>query len=103
MLSGLALNQYFTRNLANRSFEEACEHLRNFFEGPGSERKNLSEWNIISLATVIEDSKDKPLSEYLQLLVNKLTLLQHGLPRKLRTDSFLTNKLVTVYQEIKVY
>jgi hypothetical protein len=101
MFSGLALNLYFTSNFANFSFEDACKNIRNFFEGPGSERKNLSEWNTISLATVIEDSKDKPLSEYLQLLVNKFLLLQHGLPKELRTDSFLTNKLVTACQEIK--
>jgi hypothetical protein len=65
MFLELALNQYFTRNLVNRLFEEVYEHLRNFFKKSGSERKNLSEWNTILLATVIEDSKNKPLSEYL--------------------------------------
>ena len=43
MLSGLALNLYFTGNFANFTFEDACKGIRNFFEGPGSERKSLSE------------------------------------------------------------
>jgi hypothetical protein len=35
ILIGLALNQYFNGGLATRTFEEACRHLRGFFEGPG--------------------------------------------------------------------
>ena len=100
MLAGLALNQYFNGALAKLSFEDACTHLRGFFEGPGSERKILGEWNAISLKTVMDENTDKSTSACLQLLIDKLSQLQHGLTPELRTVAFLTNKLVTSCQGI---
>jgi hypothetical protein len=49
MLKGLAEKHYYSSNLADRSFEYTCAHMRNFFEGPEYYRKNLTEWNSISL------------------------------------------------------
>jgi hypothetical protein len=49
MLKGLAEEHYYSSNLADRSFEDTCIHMRNFFEGPEYYRKNLTEWNSISL------------------------------------------------------
>ena len=83
MLAGLALNRHFNGSLANLSFGDACTHLRGFFEGPGSERKTLGEWNAISLKTVMDDNTDKSTSFCLQLLIDKLCQLQHGLTPEL--------------------
>ena len=100
MLTGLAWNQYFNAGLKDQTFEQACLHMRNFFEGPGSERKNLGEWNAISLKTMIDENSDKSTTDCLQLLIGKLSQLQHGLPSDLRSNGFLTNKLVTACQAI---
>ena len=43
MLKGLALSYYYSCNLSTKSFEIACESMRNFFEGPEYYRKNLTE------------------------------------------------------------
>jgi hypothetical protein len=43
MLKGLAEDYYYSSNLADKSFEDTCIHIRNFFEGPEYYRKNLTE------------------------------------------------------------
>src|SRR5271155_5851668 len=67
MLKGLALDHFYTNQLSRLSFTKACEHLRNFFEGPGFQHKNLDEWNTITLTTVMAGNTDKSISECLQL------------------------------------
>ena len=41
MLKRLALDQYYTNNLSNKTLEEVGNSLRTFFEGPGYHRRNL--------------------------------------------------------------
>jgi hypothetical protein len=59
MLKGLAEEHYYSSNLADRSFEDTCIHMRNFFKGLEYYRKNLTEWNFISLQEVINSNADK--------------------------------------------
>jgi hypothetical protein len=35
MLKGLAQDHFYNHDLSKRPFDQACTHLRNFFEGPG--------------------------------------------------------------------
>ena len=100
MLKGLALNHFFTSQLYNLSFSKACEHLRNFFEGPAFQRSNLIEWNSITLQTIMSENPDKKTSECLQLLITKLSEFQHSLAPSLQTVDFLYSKLVTACQGI---
>ena len=100
MLKGLALDHFYTNQLSRLPFDKACEHLRNFFEGPGFQRKNLDEWNTITLTTVMAGNTDKSTSECLQLLIHRLRQLQHGLRPTLQTMDFLHNKIVTSCQGI---
>jgi len=53
MLKGLAQDHYYNSNLSARSFTEACDHIRGFFEGPEYYRKNLTEWNATNLQEII--------------------------------------------------
>jgi hypothetical protein len=53
--------------------------MRNFFEGPEYYRKNLTEWNAITLQGFINDNPDKPLLQCLQLLIDKLCKQQHAI------------------------
>jgi hypothetical protein len=72
MLKGLAEEHYYSSNLADRSFEDTCIYMRNFFEGPEYYRKNLTEWNSISLQEVINSNADKGIYQCFQLLIDKL-------------------------------
>ncbi|KAJ5895279.1 hypothetical protein N7495_006970 [Penicillium taxi] len=41
MLTGIAEDHYYSSDLPSRTFQEACNHLRQFFEGPEFYRQNL--------------------------------------------------------------
>jgi hypothetical protein len=98
MLKGLAQDHFYNNQLSSHTLKEACTNLRNFFEGPGYHRRNLDEWNSITLASTIVKNPEKTTYENVQLLINKLRQLQYGLPPALRNTEFLHNKLVTACQ-----
>ena len=68
----------------------------NYFEGPEHKRNVLNCWNKTTLRTIISKNPEKSTLEYLQLLINNLRHLQHGLENNLKTDDFLHNKIITV-------
>ena len=98
MLKGLAQDHFYNSKLSNRTFEDACTNIRNFFKGPGFHRRNLDKWNSITLATIATENPGKSTYEVAQLLINELRLLQYGLSPALRSDEFLYNKIVTSCQ-----
>ena len=100
MLTGTAANHYYSSNLFTYTFTELCNHLRNYFEGPGYHRENLTKWNALSLQSTINENPGKPISECLQLLVDQLLLKRHTLSPELRHDVTLVNKLVTACQGV---
>jgi hypothetical protein len=100
MLKGLALDYYYNTGLSKLSYLETCEKLRTFFEPPEYYRANLNKWNSITLNTVAASHPDKTIGEAVQLLVNELTELQHGLEEDLRKPAFFLNKIVTACQGI---
>ena len=65
MLIGLALNQYFNGRLSNLLFKDAYKYFHGFFKGLGLEYKNLSEWNVILLKTIMDKNIDKSTSDCL--------------------------------------
>lgn len=91
ILTGIALNHYYNTQLAHLTFDDACKSLRNFFKGPGTKRRALNKWNSLTLKSIVQDNSntDKLTIIYLQLLIAKLTQLQHGLTPGLRTNEFL--------------
>jgi len=98
MLRGLALDHYYT-NRKNASytlpFEQMCCATRSYFEGAEHKRNVLNRWNETTLRTVITKNPEKSTLECLQLLINDLRHLQHGLENNLKTDDFLHNKIIT--------
>jgi hypothetical protein len=102
MLKGAALNYYYTScNLNPRisSLTELCENIRSYFEGPEHERNMLLKWNATSLRSVITKNPGKSIEESLQILVQELRDLQHGLEKDLRHESFFLNKLLIACQD----
>jgi hypothetical protein len=59
MLKGLAQQYYYNCALSTKTFDAACAHIRNFFEGQEYYRKNLIEWNAITLQDFIGDNLGK--------------------------------------------
>ncbi|KAI9043112.1 uncharacterized protein KD926_004615 [Aspergillus affinis] len=59
MLKGVAEDHYYSSGLSLKTFQEACHHLRQFFEGPEFYRQNLTKWNTISLQKIMNDNHKK--------------------------------------------
>ncbi|TQS37142.1 hypothetical protein Golomagni_02394 [Golovinomyces magnicellulatus] len=66
------------------SFLKAGEHLRNYFEGPGFQRKNI---------TVISPYPEKPVSQCLQHLVIVSENYSVGLKSPFKQSTFYMTKL----------
>jgi hypothetical protein len=43
MLKGLALDHFYNAKLSQRTYLEACNNIRGFFEGPSYHRRNLDQ------------------------------------------------------------
>ena len=100
MLKGLAQAHYYNCSLSSKSFDDACAHMRNFFEGPEYYRKNLTEWNAITLQGFINENPEKSVGQCFQLLIDKLCKQQKAIDIELRTPRILTNKVVTACQGV---
>ena len=59
MLKGLAQDHFYSNKLSQHTYPEACANIRNFFKGPGYNRRNLDKWNLITLATVTIENPGK--------------------------------------------
>jgi hypothetical protein len=100
MLRGIALDFYYGNKATYTTFDSICNAIRNHFEGPEYKRGILTKWNAITLKTVMMKSEGKPIEDCLQLLLNDLRHLQHGLDANLRNDDFLHNKLIVACQDV---
>ena len=49
ILKGLAQDHYYNCTLSAKIYLEAYTYIQNFFKGPKFYRKNLTEWNAITL------------------------------------------------------
>jgi hypothetical protein len=72
MLKGLALDHFYNAKLSQRTYLVACDNIRGFFEGPSYHRRNLDQWNAITLASITAKNPGKSTYENVQLLVNEL-------------------------------
>ena len=94
MLQSIALDFYYENKATYTTFDSICNAVRNHFEGPEYKRGVLTKWNAITLKTVMIKSEGKSTEDCLQLLLNDLHYLQHGLDANLCNDDFLHNKLI---------
>jgi hypothetical protein len=103
MLQGLARDHYYTnlRRVAQTlPFDQLCNATRNYFEGPEYRRSVLNKWNSTTLRSITDANTGKSSRDCLQLLIQELRHLQHGLDSNLQTDNFLHNKLILACQEL---
>jgi hypothetical protein len=101
MLKGLAQDHFYNHRLSERTYDEACENIRGFFEGPAAQRSALDKWNSINLADLMaKNTENKPTYEVVQSMVKSLRELQYGLSSTLQNDDFLHNKIVTACQGV---
>jgi len=103
MLKGPALDFFYANKIKGyKRIEQVCESIKNYFEGKEHKRGLLSKWNSLTLKNVIEENqgKGKNTQECLQLLIQELRHLQHGLDKELQNDKFIHNKLIDACQEV---
>ena len=101
MLKGLAQDHYYNSHLSTRPFLDVCSNIRQFFEGPEYYRKNLTQWNAVSLQSVLDEHSSKSTYQCFQILIEKLLKLRHGIHPEFRTDLMYTNKLITACQGVE--
>jgi len=94
MLRSITLNFYYRNKATYTTFNSICNAIRNYFKGLKYKRRVLTKWNAITLKTVIIKSEGKSIEDCLQLLLNNLRYLQHGLNANLYNNDFLYNKLI---------
>jgi hypothetical protein len=75
ILKGLAQDHFYSNQLSQHTYKEACINIRSFFKGPGFERRNLDMWNATTLASVTAKFPEKTTFETIQLLINELRQL----------------------------
>jgi hypothetical protein len=98
MLKGLAEAHYYNGRLSQLSFDDACNNMRAYFQGPEYYRSNLNRWNNLTLESITAKHPNKSTWEVVHQLLNELTELQFGLPYDLRGTTFYVNKVVTTCQ-----
>ncbi len=59
MLKGLALDHFYNALLSQRTYQKAYDNIRGFFKGPGYYRRNLNQWNIITLVLITIKNPNK--------------------------------------------
>ena len=97
MLCGITLNFYYKNKATYTTFNSIYNAIYNYFKRPEYKRRVLIKWNAITLKIVIIKNKSKSIGDCLQLLLNNLRYLQHGLNANLYNNNFLYNKLIVAY------
>lgn len=102
MLTGFAERHYYSCELFNQSFDNACNNIRTFYEGEEFYNKNLVEWNAIHLDDFVRDPGNEKSSVYncFQMMIDKLDRHRQGLRPSLRTDELLYNKIKLACQGV---
>jgi hypothetical protein len=103
MLHSITLNFYYKNKVTYITFNSICNAIYNYFKGLEYKHRVLTKWNAITLKIVIIKSKGKSTKDCLQLLLNNLCHLQHGLDANLRNNNFLYNKLIVACQNVAAY
>jgi hypothetical protein len=94
MLYSITLNFYYKNKATYTTFNNIYNAIYNYFKGLEYKRGVLTKWNAITLKTVIIKNEGKSIGDCLQLLLNNLRHLQHGLNANLYNNDFLHNKLI---------
>src|SRR5579871_3421188 len=96
MLKGLALDFYFsTLDNRNLNFDQMCEAMIVHFEGEEYQRATQAKWDSTTLSSVARKHEGQSTEECLQLLLQELTHLRHGLEPACRSDNYFRNKLIS--------
>lgn len=84
MLKDLAETIYHNERLGEKTFDEACNHIRSFFERRTYHNTNLKK--------IMQDHPDKSIGDCIRILVAELTGSQQTLSEDLRGHATLMNK-----------
>lgn len=101
MLSGHKLRFYFDKYKGKRvNFDKLIDGIRNRFITKEHIRALIREWDGITLASIMEKSVSKKLTDCLKLLVRRLQNIQAGLKNEYKNEAILQNKLLKTVKDI---
>ncbi|KAG9244629.1 hypothetical protein BJ878DRAFT_479973 [Calycina marina] len=97
MLKGIALSHYYSSNLGGRSYENACTHMSNFFEGDEFKSLKVEQWNNTTLKGMmgLTANAGKSIYEVFRLLVEELSILRYSIYEYMRTDVLFRDNIKT--------
>ena len=102
MLKGTTLNYYYMDCKSNpyiTSLSDLCNNIKQHFKRTEHERNVLVKQNDLTLRKEIDKNPGKSIEDCLQLLIQKLRVLQLGLEKDLHHEKFFLNKLLTACQD----
>ena len=104
MLKGFALDYYLANvnMLENATLDQACTFISTHFENPDHRRNNLQRWNQTTLKSVMTkpENQGKSTLDCLEILINDLRHMQHGLAPNLQNEDFMQNHLIIACEEV---
>jgi hypothetical protein len=101
MLKGLALDYYYSSCRGRYvTISDLYRAIEAYFENDDSKRTVLSQWNNMTLQSIIEKNPGKATTESLQILIKDLRHMQKGLDIELQSDRVLYNKIINACQQV---
>ncbi|KAF6810363.1 hypothetical protein CMUS01_13478 [Colletotrichum musicola] len=104
MLKGRALVYYYhyiydPDNLL--SFHDAGIVMRSHFESDKSRQAHLNSWQNTTFVSIIQDNPGKTKTEALEILFDKLSLLQQAFPNAQQTNQGLRDQVLSACRRVK--
>src|SRR5437763_11100955 len=95
MLKGRASNFYYDKLFSREyNFNTLVSMTRAHFETEENRQKYLSEWREITLLHTILENPNKSKLECFQAMIDKLQVVQRGLPQEYQHDYILRDQVV---------
>lgn len=95
MLSGDALNYYASNSKNCKTYEEATQTLRSWYNSDDRKARILTKWQSMLLTEAMAEEPDESEVTIFRKFVAKLTSLQNQLDPTYQTDQFLRDRLLT--------
>ena len=102
MLKGKARQFYYDHLFnSNLSFDQLVQRVTERFHSLENRQMYMREWQSISLVNIIRTNPEKSRLQCLEMMIEKLYLVQKGLPTEQRSEIALRDQLLSACQGIK--
>ena len=99
MLTGSALNFYYSHRKTATGYTDFCTKIQNFFEGPEWQRLNLAKWQTITLAGVIAANPTLTTTECLRKMCTEMNKIQRNVTFVFQRNEHLKKNIIKTCRE----